>query len=46
MDLNFDVSGNYRTAVVVICVALLVGAYLLTRLQPFGGVITKRSSAS
>jgi MFS family permease len=35
MDLNFDSSGNYRIAVVVICVAMLAGAFLLTRLQPF-----------
>jgi hypothetical protein len=35
MDLNFDFSGNYRIAVVVICVAMLGGAFLLTRLQPF-----------
>lgn len=35
MDLNFDFSGNYRIAVVVICVAMLAGAFLLTRLQPF-----------
>ncbi len=35
MDLNFDWSGNYRIAVVVICAAMLVGAFLLTRLQPF-----------
>ena len=35
MDLNFDLSGNYRIAVVVICLAMLVGAFLLTRLQPY-----------
>jgi MFS family permease len=35
MDLNFDVNGDYRIAVVVICIAMLVGAFLLTRLQPF-----------
>ncbi len=35
MDLNFDASGNYRGAIAVICLALLVGAFLLTRLKPF-----------
>ncbi len=35
MDLNFDASGNYRIAVVVICVSMLAGAFLLTRLEPF-----------
>jgi MFS family permease len=35
MDLNFDASGNYRAAVVVICAAMLASAYLLTRLKPF-----------
>jgi len=35
MDLDFDSNGNYRIAVVVICVAMLAGAFLLTRLEPF-----------
>lgn len=35
MDLNFDLVGDYRIAVIVICLALLGGAALLTRLQPF-----------
>lgn len=35
MDLNFDASGNYRVAVAVISVAMLAGALLLTRLEPF-----------
>ena len=35
MDLNFDASGNYRIAVIVICVSMLAGAFLLTRLEPF-----------
>ena len=35
MDLNFDLSGNYRIAIVAICVAMLFGAFLMTRLQPF-----------
>ena len=35
MDLDFDLTGNYRIAVVVICIALLFGAFLLTRLKPF-----------
>ena len=36
MDLNFDMKGDYNISVVVICVAMLAGAFLLTRLQPFG----------
>jgi len=35
MDLNYDSSGNYRLAITVICSALLLGAFLLTRLRPF-----------
>ena len=35
MDLNFDFVGNYNISVVVICVALLGGAGLITRLKPF-----------
>ena len=35
MDLDFDLTGNYRIAVVVVCIALLFGAVLLTRLKPF-----------
>ncbi len=35
MDLNFDIVGNYNIAVVVICVALLGGAAIITRLRPF-----------
>jgi len=35
MDLDFDSNGNYRIAVLVICIAMLAGAFLLTRLQPF-----------
>ncbi len=35
MDLNYDASGNYRLAIAIICLALLLGAFLLTRLRPF-----------
>ena len=35
MDLNYDIGGNYHIAVIVICLAMTLGAYLLTRLQPF-----------
>ena len=35
MDLNFDMTGSYRISVLVICVAMLLGAFLMTRLQPF-----------
>lgn len=43
MDLNFDSSGNYRMAIAVICLALLLGAYLLTRLRPFDIYSTSRN---
>ncbi len=35
MDLNFDIVGNYNISVIVICIALLGGAALITRLRPF-----------
>ncbi len=35
MDLDFDLTGNYRIGVVVVGIALLFGAFLLTRLKPF-----------
>lgn len=35
MDLNFDIVGNYNYSIIVICVALLGGAALITRLRPF-----------
>ena len=35
MDIDFDLTGNYHIAVVVVCIAMLLGAYLLTRLKPF-----------
>lgn len=35
MDLDFDAHGNYRLAVMVISVAMVAGALLLTRLAPF-----------
>jgi MFS family permease len=34
MDLDYDLNGSYRIAVVVICGAVLLGAFLLTRLRP------------
>jgi len=38
MDIDFDLTGNYHIAVVVVCIAMLLGAYLLTRLKPFDTV--------
>ena len=35
MDINFDIVGNYNISVIVICIALLVGATIITRLKPF-----------
>lgn len=35
MDLDFDINGNYRVAIIVVCFAMLTGAYLMTRLKPF-----------
>ena len=35
MDLDFDLNGNYRIAIITVCVAMLISAYLLTRLGPF-----------
>ena len=35
MDLNFDIAGNYNISVIVICIALLGGAAIITRLRPF-----------
>ena len=35
MDLNFDMVGNYNYSVIVISVALLGGAAIITRLKPF-----------
>jgi hypothetical protein len=35
MDLNFDIVGDYNYSVIVICVALLGGATIVTRLKPF-----------
>lgn len=35
MDLNFDIAGNYDYSVIVISVALLGGAAIITTLRPF-----------
>ena len=35
MDVDFDLHGNYRIAIITVCVAMLISAYLLTRLRPF-----------
>jgi len=35
MDVNFDLRGDYRLAVVVISVAMLIGTFILTRLPSF-----------
>lgn len=34
MDLNYDIDGNYRIAVIVVSIAMLIGAFLMTRLPP------------
>ena len=34
MDVNFDLKGDYRLAVVIISTAMLIGAYVLTRPPP------------
>ena len=35
MDVTFDIRGDYRLAVIVVSVALVIGAFILTRLPPF-----------
>lgn len=35
MDVNFDLSGNYHIAVLIISAAMLAGAAILLRLKPF-----------
>ena len=40
MDLVFDATGSYDLAVIVICVGLVAGALLITRLLPFHAVLS------
>ena len=40
MDLVFDATGSYDSAVIVICVGLVAGAILITRLLPFHAVLS------
>ena len=42
MDLIFDVTGNYDIAIIAICVGLVLGAILITRLLPFHTVLSTR----
>ncbi len=35
MDVTFDLRGDYRVAVILVSVALVIGAFILTRLPPF-----------
>ncbi len=35
MDVDFDLNGSYRIAIITVCIAMLISAYLLTRLRPF-----------
>ena len=40
MDLVFDITGSYDLAVIVICIGLVAGAILITRLLPFHAVLS------
>ena len=42
MDLVFDVTGTYDIAIIAICVGLVLGAILVTRLLPFHTVLSTR----
>ena len=42
MDLIFDVTGNYDIAIIAICVGLVLGAILITRLLPFHAMLSTR----
>ena len=42
MDLVFDMTGNYDIAIIAICVGLVLGAILITRLLPFHAVLGAR----
>ena len=41
MDLVFDITGTYDPAIIVICIGLVAGAILITRLLPFKTVLNK-----
>ena len=40
MDLVFDITGSYDAAIIVICIGLVAGALLITRLLPFHAVLS------
>ena len=42
MDLVFDITGTYDPAIIVICIGLVLGAILITRLVPFHTVLAAR----
>ena len=42
MDIVFDVTGNYDIAIIAICIGLVLGAILITRLLPFHVVLSAR----
>ena len=42
MDLVFDITGTYDPAIIVICIGLVLGAILITRLLPFHAVLSTR----
>ena len=42
MDIVFDVTGNYDIAIIAICIGLVLGAILITRLLPFHAVLSAR----
>ena len=44
MDLVFDVTGTYDLAIIVICIGLVLGAILITRLLPFHAVLSGRGN--
>ena len=44
MDLVFDITGTYDPAIIVICIGLVLGAILITRLVPFHAVLAARGN--
>ena len=42
MDLVFDVTGTYDIAIIAICIGLVLGAILITRLLPFHAMLSTR----
>ena len=44
MDLVFDATGNYDIAIIAICIGLVLGAILITRLLPFHAVLSERKN--